>query len=64
MSENVLHVCGMSMEMELAEEMDWVGKCIGCLRCNYLYNGLVNCDIKGILTEEQIDCPDWIVDHR
>ena len=60
MSEKVMYVCGLSMEMELAEEMGWVGKCIGCL---YLEDDY--CRKKDeILDEERVDCGDWFVDYR
>lgn len=66
MTEKVMYVCGLSMEMELAEEMGWVGKCIGCL---YLEDNY--CRKKDeILGEDEIfgegivDCEDWFVDYR
>lgn len=63
MAENVMYICGMSMEMELAEEMGWVGKCIGCLYLDR-FNGVSICEKKGVLDEEVENCLDWVVDHR
>ena len=55
-------ICGLSMEMELAKEMGWVGKCIGCRRLDY--DGKYEyCDGK-ILKEHKEDCDKWIVDIR
>lgn len=52
------------MEMELAEEMGWVGKCIGCLYCDDITStGSVNCQKKGRIKEKE-NCKDWLVDHR
>lgn len=54
-------VCGLSMEMELAEEMGWVGKCIGCLYLEYDKY----CRKKGKkLKELKENCSDWVVDSR
>lgn len=64
MTENVMYICGLSMEMELAEEMGWVGKCIGCLYCDDITStGSVNCQKKGKIKEKE-NCKDWLVDHR
>lgn len=57
-------VCGLSMEMEMAEEMGWVGKCRGCLYCDRIINyGLVDCQKKGKISEKE-NCEEWVVDHR
>ena len=57
-------VCGLSMEMELAREMGWIGKCRGCLYCNGITNfGFATCQKKGRIPEKE-NCPDWVVDHR
>ena len=56
-------ICGCSMEMKLAEEMGWVGKCIGCLYFD-CYDGVPSCQKKGRLETEKENCPDWVVDHR
>lgn len=55
-----MFLCGLSMEMELAEEFNCVGKCRCCL---YLE------DRKCIKHNSPIDCLDggcdeWVVDHR
>lgn len=64
MSEMI--ICGLSMEMEMAKEMGWIGKCRGCLH-NLVYvdgvKGIVFCDKKGRVRERE-NCEDWIVDHR
>ena len=57
-------ICGLSMEMELAEEMGTVGKCKGCLYYEIYPNGALHCRIKGIIDDEMEDCRDWVVDHR
>lgn len=58
-------ICGLSMEMELAEEMGWIGKCIGCLYFDTLHNGVSVCNKKNeILDDERENCEDWLVDHR
>lgn len=57
-------MCGMHMEMEMAKEMGWIGKCRGCLYCEGITNfGLATCQKKGKIHEQE-DCKDWIVDHR
>ena len=49
------------MEMEIAEEMGWVGKCIGCW---YLEHDDY-CRKKGKkLKERKENCPEWHVDIR
>ena len=57
-------ICGMSMEMEMAEEMGTVGKCRGCLYLETNVNGTRYCQLKGVLTSEKENCKDWVVDHR
>ena len=65
MSENVIHICGLSMEMEMAKEMGWIGKCRGCLYCDWIKSfGVVKCRKLGGLIKEQEDCKEWVVDHR
>ena len=56
-------ICGLSMEMELAEEMGYVGKCIGC---HYFekWNGLYCHKKNKKLDKEKENCPDWLVDHH
>jgi hypothetical protein len=56
-------MCGFSMEMELAEKMGTVGKCVGCLYFD-CYDGVPSCRIKGILDTEKTNCKDWFVDYR
>ena len=57
-------ICGLSMEMELAEEMGWVGKCRGCLYCDRITpSGLATCQKKGKVRQKE-NCKDWVVDHR
>lgn len=59
-----MYICGLSMEMEMAEEMGYIGKCIGCLYCEDITTyGLVNCQKKGEVRKKD-DCEDWVVDHR
>ena len=53
-------VCGLSMEMEMAEEMGYVGKCIGCL---YLEDDYCTKN-EELLKEHKTNCEDWLVDHR
>ena len=59
-------VCGLSMEMEMAKEMGYVGKCIGCLH-NLIYidgdRRELLCEKKGIV-KEKTNCKEWVVDHR
>ena len=58
-------LCGCNMEMELAEEMGWVGKCIGCQYYEILTNGSKYCrKRKKFLEEEITDCELWVVDTR
>lgn len=57
-------ICGLSMEMRMAEEMGTIGKCKGCLyfgkRGDYDW-----CEKKKeVLKNEKENCKDWIVDHR
>ena len=55
-------ICGLSMEMEIAKEMGYVGKCIGCRKLDG--DGEKEyCDGK-ILKERKENCKDWIVDIR
>ena len=28
-------ICGLTMEIKLAEEMGWIGKCVGCRYLEY-----------------------------
>lgn len=57
-------ICGLSMEMELAEELGVVGKCRGCLYCDGITNfGLATCQKKGKIKEKE-NCEEWVVDHR
>ena len=56
-------ICRLSMEMEMAKEMGLIGKCKGCLFCEYIKPyGLVMCQKKGKI-REQDDCEEWVVDH-
>ena len=57
-------ICGLSMEMELAEEMGWVGKCRGCLYCNGYSETRVVCSKKGVLNKPRENCDEWVVDSR
>ena len=66
MADKVMYVCGLSMEMEMAEEMGWIGKCRGCIHnTRYLDNDRkkLRCDKKGIV-KEKTNCKEWVVDHR
>lgn len=57
-------ICGLSMEMEMAKEMGYIGKCIGCLYLERrLQENMIVCSKKGV-TRQKEDCKDWIVDHR
>ena len=63
----VMYVCGLSMEMEMAEELGVVGKCTGCLYLDFRGRDrdFRYCSKnKELLEEEIVDCPDWVVDHR
>lgn len=57
-------ICGLSMEMEMAKEMGTVGKCCSCLYFDINVNGTKHCQLKGVLSKENENCEDWIVDHR
>lgn len=60
-----LIICGLSMEMEMAEEMGDIGKCRGCLYFDELCNGALFCrQYNEMLDEEQENCKDWLVDYR
>jgi hypothetical protein len=60
MTEMVM--CGLHMEMEMAKEMGYVGKCIGCV---HLDGDGVDEYCKGkVLTERKENCKDWLVDMR
>ena len=60
-----LIICGLSMEMEMAEECDGIGKCNWCHYFEKLRNGALYCAKQDkVLDEENVDCKDWIVDHR
>ena len=64
MAENVMYICGCSMEMEMAKEMGWVGKCIGCLYTTTKYDdGDWYCTKRKKKTNQE-NCPEWVVDHR
>ena len=63
----VMYVCGLSMEMEMAEESGLIGKCGGCLYLDYRGRDseFKYCSKHNeVLEEEVVDCPDWVVDHR
>lgn len=52
------------MEMELAKACGWVGKCEGCLYCNYInLSGSADCQKKGKIRKRE-NCEDWVLDHR
>ena len=61
-------MCGLSMEMEMAEEMGTVGKCISCLYLDSRMIGDESVDWcskhNALLAERESDCNDWVVDHR
>ena len=64
MTENVMQICGLSMEMEIAREMGYIGKCIGCLYLERrLEENRIICSKKGVIRQRD-NCKDWIVDHR
>jgi len=55
-------ICGLHMEMEIAMEMGYVGKCIGCY---HLDGDGENEYCKGkLLKERKENCKDWLVDMR
>ena len=58
-------ICGMSMEMELAKELNRVGDCRMCLYADWIeYEGdKVKCSKKGTV-KQRTNCKDWVVDHR
>lgn len=64
MTENVLIICGLSMEMEMAKEMGYIGKCKGCLYYETNCQGVRFCQIHGVLSKEKENCKDWVVDSR
>ena len=39
-------ICGLNMEMEMAKEMDLIGKCMGCLYLDYVTFHKVGCEKK------------------
>ena len=60
-----LIICGLSMEMRMAEEMGTIGKCAGCFYFDKLRNGALICRIRDeVLDSEKEDCEDWCVDMR
>ena len=64
---SVMHICGLSMEMEAAEELGLIGKCKGCIYYETRGNlsRFMYCDKKKkVLDGEVEDCPDWVVGHR
>ena len=57
-------ICGLSMEMELARELNRIGDCRMCLYCEWIQStGKVRCSKKGIV-KQRTNCKDWVVDHR
>lgn len=63
MSENAMYICGFSMEMELAEEMGTIGRCISCIHHQGICNSVVNCELNGKIKEKE-DCNNWSIDIR
>ena len=58
-------ICGLSMEMENAREMGYIGKCRGCLYNDRLYDdGKVWCAKSLRKMQQQENCKEWVVDHR
>lgn len=55
-------VCGLSMEMEMAEEMGYVGKCIGCYHLDS--DGEQEYCKGKALKERKENCKEWLVDMR
>lgn len=64
MTENVMHICGCSIEMELAEELGLIGKCQGCRYLDWNPNGDYCSKKNELLPELKEDCKDWAVDIR
>ena len=65
MAENVMYICGLSMEMELAEEMGWIGKCKGCQYAGRRYDdNEIYCEKKGKKIGQRENCKEWVVNHR
>ncbi len=62
MSEHTIIICGLSMEMELAEEMGLVGDCRMCWYFDY--DGENETCHGKILKERKTDCKEWFVDIR
>ena len=65
---NGMIICGLSMEMELAEDMGLIGDCRMCL---HLDGRMINKEIlpyceknNELLDEYKSNCDDWVVDHR
>lgn len=58
-----MYVCGLSMEMELAEEMGTIGKCIDCIHHRYITDDIVSCEIHGLVKPRE-NCENWLVDYR
>ena len=63
MTENIMYICGLSMEMELAEEMGTIGKCIDCIHHQVITDDIVDCEMHGRVPVRD-DCQDWVVDYR
>ena len=57
-------ICGLSMEMMMAEEMGTVGKCCSCLYFDKPNDVLYCTKQDEILESEVEDCSDWLVDYR
>lgn len=57
-------ICGLSMEMEVAEMCGTVGKCRGC---NYMgdKDSRNYCTKhKAVIMDDMLGCNDWFVDTR
>lgn len=76
----MIRICGLSMEMEMAEEYDGIGKCEWCLYYELnvinvkgvIKNGILKdktieqptCRKHGPLKRTRTKCKDWVVDYR
>lgn len=64
MTTNIL-ICGLTYEMEIAKELNLIGKCKSCFYNEYTHkNNTVDCKKLKNNIKQKEDCELWLVDMR
>ena len=57
-------ICGLSMEMEIAEMRGVVGKCRGCNHLGDAYSRNYCTKHQAVILNDMLGCNDWLVEMR